>query len=167
MVKFAEREEKNTAHDSRKSSDTNKETDGDLTLSKAAFLRLKLKRIASHAMLWFAPATAVLALVFAVVAVTGSQSSEAQLSAASARIDSLNASLSVSKSELDKLKAALAQEKILQEDRMTKIIQNVNQLQVVMHISPTLEEELHQPPSATPPAASAATTPEKNHTDKH
>lgn len=158
MSKHPEHEEKHVASDSRKSSDS-KAADSNTTPSEAALMRLKLRLIANYAMRGFAPAVAVLALVIAVVAIADNKSSQAQLAKAAARIDSLSENLSSSRSELEKLKAAIAQEKTMQEERVTKIIQGVTQLQVITHISPTLEEELHQPARvsvATPPAANTA-----------
>lgn len=162
MAKHPEHEEKNTTPDSTRSSDSRAE--GDSTgPSKAALMRLRLKRIASYAMLGFAPGMAVLALV---IAISGNQSSQMQLGNASAKVDSLSTSLSESKSEIDKLKAAMAQEKTMHENRVAKIIQDVTQLQVLMQVFPTLEEELHQAASAIPPVANAAAVPAKSRTDR-
>ncbi len=159
MAKHPEHEEKNVLSEGRKSSDNKADDDG-TNPSKATIARLKLKLITKHAIRGFAPVAAVLALIIAVVSSAGNRSSQEQLSKAAARLDGVSASLSATRGELEKLKAATAQEKAMQEERVTKIIQSVNQLQLIMHVSPTLEEELLQSartPAASPSAASAAT----------
>ena len=156
MTTHSEHEEKNVVSDSHKSSDS-KAAGDNTSSSKANLIRLKLKRIISYAILGFAPVVAVLALIIAVIAVTGNQprqTSQPQLSKAVAEIDGMNASLAASKDELEKLKAAMAHEKTVQEERMTIIIRNITELQVIMHISPTLDEELHQPAKAPAPTSS-------------
>jgi len=162
MDKHPGHEEKHATPDSRKSSDN--DADDSAKPSKADLARLKLRLIAHYAMLGFAPAVAVLALIIAVTAVTGKQSGQEQISKADAKIDSLNASLSASVNELEKLKAAIAQGKTIQEDRTTKIIQSVTQLQLIVHVSPTLEDELRQ--SAQAPVASTAAAPAAEAADK-
>jgi len=169
MAKHPEHEEKNVASDSRKPSDGEASDDSTPSL-KADGVRTKLKLIAKYAMHSFAPVLAVLALIIAVIAFTGNQSSQAQLSNAVARIDSINSSLSASKGEMEKLKGALVQEKAQQEEerkkldaqdeQATKIILNVTHMQIKMKITPTLEEQLMQPASASavnPSVVSAAT----------
>lgn len=155
--------ERNVAQDGKKSLD-GKAADDSTSPSKAIFL----KRIVNYAILGFAPVVAILALVIAVIAVTGNQpgqtnqASQTQFSKAATEIDGMSASLSASKDELERLKAAMAHEKTRQEERMTIIIRNITELQVIMHISPTLDEELHQPAKASAPTSSvtsAATAP--------
>lgn len=72
------------------------------------------------------------------------------------KIDSLSASLLASKTGLEKFKVAIAQQKSLhegesnkQDERAMQIVQSVSKLQVKMKISPTLEEQLLQPASAS------------------
>lgn len=137
--------------------------------SKADLVRLKLKLISNYVLDGFAPFVAVIALIVAVIAVNGNKSGHAQLSQSAAKIDSMSASLLASRAELEKLKAAMTQEKSLQQEvnkkqdeRVAAIIQNISKLQVKMKISPTLEEQLLQPASAsavTPLVANAASAP--------
>lgn len=139
--------------------------------SQADLVRLKLKLISNYVLDGFAPFVAVIALIVAVIAVNGNKSGQAQFSQNAARMDSMSASLLASKAELEKLKAAMTQEKFLQQEANKKrdeqvaaIIQNISKLQVKMKISPTLEEQLQQPASAsavTPFVASAAPIPAK------
>lgn len=132
-------------------------------------MRLKLKFISNYVLDGFAPFVAVIALIVAVVAVNGNKSGQAQLSQSAAKIDSLSASLLASKAELEKLKVAISQQKYLhegesnkQDERAMQIVQSVSKLQVKVKISPTLEEQLLQPASAsavTPLVANAASAP--------
>ena len=78
----------------------------------------------------------------------------------------MDASLLASKVELEKLKAIMDQGKALQDEerkmqdvRMTQVIQNLSKLQAKMKISPTLDEQMHQPAAAVAPADASATTP--------
>jgi len=172
-----EHEGKSAAPDSEKPSDK-KAADDNAPTSKAEPLRLKFNLVASYAMHGFAPVVAVLALIIAVIAVLGNKSSQAQISKADAKIASMNANLTASKSELAKLRAAISKEKAMQavshnkkNEDVTKIVQNVTQLQVKMKISPTLEAQLNQPASATAvtpsvASAAAATTAVSTGTDK-
>jgi len=167
----------NPEHDGGKSS-VNKETDVSAKPSKADLVRLKMKLISSYVIDGFAPFVAVIALIVAVIAVNGNKSGQAQLSQSAAKIDSMaakidsmSAILLASRAELEKLKAAKAQENSLQQaenkkqdERLIPVIQSISKLQVKMKISPTLEEQLHQPASAAasaPPllAASAVSAP--------
>ena len=136
-----------------------------------------MKLISSYVIDGFAPFVAVIALIVAVIAVNGNKSGQAQLSQSAAKIDSMaakidsmSAILLASRAELEKLKAAKAQENALQQaenkkqdERLTPVIQSISKLQVKMKISPTLEEQLHQPASAAaaapPLAASAVSAP--------
>ncbi len=165
MANHPEHEEKSVASDSRKPSD-GEASDDSAPSSKAGRMSLIVK----YAMHGFAPVLAVLALIIAAIAFTGNQSSQAQLSNAVAKIDSINSSLSASKGEVEKLKTALVQEKAQQEEerkkldaqdeQATKIILNVTHMQIKMKITPTLEEQLIQPASASavnPSVVSAAT----------
>ncbi len=133
----------------------------------------RLKLAAHYAMLGFAPVVAVLALVVAVMAVGSNRSSQEQINKAVAATDSLNKSLEATRNELERLRFSMAHEKsgldeeLKKRDELAaKIVQNVNQLQVKLKISPTLEQQLQQPasapvaaPAAAPAAASAAAAP--------
>lgn len=168
MVRQPEYEDDDAPSGAR-SSDS-KEAGGSTSPSNTGFARMlvRLKLIANYVIDGFPPVVAVIALIVAVFAVNDNKSSQAQLSKAAAKIDSMSASLLASKGELEKLKVAMAQEKVMreeehkkQEERVTQIIQGVSKLQVKMKISPTLEEQLHQPVSAavTSSVASAASAP--------
>ena len=162
----------NPEHDGGKSS-VNKETDVSAKPPKADLVRLKMKLISSYVIDGFAPFVAVIALIVAVIAVNGNKSGQAQLSQSAAKIDSMaakidsmSAILLASRAELEKFKVAKAQENALQQaenkkqdERLTPVIQSISKLQVKMKISPTLEEQLHQPASAAaaaPPLATSA-----------
>ena len=128
-------------------SETTAEDDGAASL-KSVLLRARLKLAAHYALLAFAPVVSVVALVIAVVA-AHSHSEQAQQNEYAARIDDLNASLAETKGELENLKVAIARERSLREEehkkseeRETKIVLNITQLQTKMKISPTLEEQL-------------------------
>lgn len=127
-------------------------------------LRQKLALVGHYAMLGLAPFISVCALIVAVLAVTGNQSGEEQLSKSKARIDSLSTTLSATKSDLEKLKASITQDKALQEEerkkqeeQVARIIQNITPLQMKLKISPTLEDQLRQAAatSAVMPAATS------------
>ena len=166
MTQPPEHEEKNTAPDSSRKSDSRPADDGRAAKdskaakdspasSKISVLPLKLKLIADYAMRG-SPVLAVLALIFAVVAVVSNLSSQAQLSMTSSKLESVNASLSASKVELEKLKATITQDKTMQEEERKKqnevvseIIRNVTNLQIKMKVYPTLEEQLVQPTSTS------------------
>ncbi len=160
MVKHPEHEEKNTASDSRKQSDS-KAVAVSISPSKSAIVLLKLKLVANYAM-YASPVLAVLALIVGTFSLAGNLSTREQLGVAATRLESLNTSLSASKDELEKLKAAIAQGKAMQEEERKKqdelvseIIRNVTNLQIRMKIYPTLEEQLIQHASTTPAAQSA------------
>lgn len=129
----------------------------------------KLKTAARYAMLGFAPLVAVVALVVAVMAVSGNRSGEEELGKAVAATDGLKKDLEAARTELDRLRLAMASDKSRQEEERLKqkelearLVQNITQLQVKMKISPTLEQQLQPPasaPAAAPAAASAAAAP--------
>jgi hypothetical protein len=167
MADHQEREESNALRD--------KSSGSSAALSKGDQARLKLKLIARYAMLGITPVVAVIALVVAVMAVTGNRSGQEQLSQTLAKIDSLNASLSVSKGELELLKASVAKEKAMQnaelaklDERVMTIVQNITPMQVKLRISPTLDQQLNQPAGASAvvpatPAAPHVSVPAKSH----
>lgn len=133
--------------------------------SKAELIQMKLKIVAHYAMLGFAPALALVALIVAIVAVTGNRSSQAQFGDIAAKLESANANLAASRSELERLHITISQLKAQQEDGhkkqdelIEKIVRDVSKLQVKMKVSPTLEEQLHQPASAA--AAASVAVPE-------
>lgn len=154
-----EHDDKSARHESGRHSDRRSAEEEIPPPSKADLVRQKLKLIGGYALDGFAPVVAALALI---IAVYSNQTSQEQLNKTSAKIDSMSAGLPAPKAELEKLKAAVALEKTLQEterkkqeEQLAKIIQHISQLQLKMKISPTLEEQLHQPASA-PVAAPAA-----------
>lgn len=140
-----------------------REESGDATES-AAPSRLKLA--ARYAMLGFAPAVAVVALIVAAMAVSGNRSSEEQLGKAAAATDSLSVNLAEARSELERLRLAMASDKSRREEERRKqeelearLIRNISQLQAKAKISPTLEQQLQQPASAPADAPAAASAP--------
>jgi hypothetical protein len=148
--------------------------------------RARLQLIGHYAMLGFAPVVSVLALIMAVLAYTGNQSTRAQLAGANSRIDNLDAIQSESRGELDIFKIPLVREKAaLAEDRKklaeheAVIVRNVTQLQIQMKVAPTLEEQLREgaasqvapapasaPVAAAPVAASAPAAAPVSKTEK-
>lgn len=156
-----------------KNASQDKPSDSSASLSKTDKARLKLKLIARYALLGLAPAVAVVALVVAVIAITDNRSSQKQLGETAAKIEGLNTSLLATKGEFEKLKASMAKEKALQneefskqDERVSKIIQNITPMQVKMKIRPTLDEQLSQAPNVsavvpvTPHVAAAPATPQ-------
>lgn len=146
--------------------DRNRDRDADedtAPASKSDLVRAKLKPVAHYAMIGFAPAASVAALIVAVIAVANNQSQpdRTQLNELTSRIDSLNASLSDTKGELENFKFAMAREKTMRgeerkkvDERDMKIVQNVSRLQAKLKVSPTLEDQLRESTS-TPVAASS------------
>jgi hypothetical protein len=134
--------------------------------SKGDQLRAKLAVVGHYVLLALAPAVAVLALIFAVLAFTGSQSNRARLNEINSRIDSISANQSEPKGETDIFQVSLAREKALlaeerkkQVEKDAKIISNVTQLQVKLKVSPTLDEQLKVDVKAlnvAPPVVNAA-----------
>ncbi len=113
----------------------------------------------------FAPVVSLVALVTAVIAVTGNQAAQTQLKEGLAKVNGMNAGLLTIRSDLEKLKMTLAQEKSLQDgerkkldDSLAKIIQGLTRVQVKLKVSPTVEEQLRLSGSTsavTPDPASA------------
>jgi len=146
---------KNLEQENEKSADS--EAGEGTTPTNAELFRmlaiLKLKLVANYVLDGFPPVVAVIALIVAVIAMNENKSTQAQLSNAIAKIDSMSASMQMeSKGELDKVKAAMAQERLLyeeernkQNERAAQLVQNISKLQVKMKISPTLEEQLRLP----------------------
>lgn len=165
MSTHPKQEEKSSSRERGDSSD-DQAADESSGSSKAEFVRQKLMVVAHYAAIGFAPVVAVIALTIAVIAVTGNRSSQTQLSELTARLDSANTSLSAAKSEMERIHIALSQLKAQQEDAhkkqeelVEKIVQDITRLQVKMKISPTLEEQLHQPASAAVAAPVASSAP--------
>ena len=150
MSSHQEKGEKNPTTDSKRPSDA-RATEEVVAAPKLSPLRQKLILVGHYIMLGLAPVISVCALGVALLAVTGNQSGEEQLSKSMAKIDSLNVSLATTKGELEKLKVSIVQEKGMQdeerkrqEERLEKIIQNITPLQQKLKISPTLDEQLRQ-----------------------
>lgn len=155
MSSHPKREEKSGSRERVDSSD-DQAADESSGSSKAELIRQRLRVVVHYAVIGFAPIVAVIALTIAVIAVTGNRSSQTQFGELTARLDSANASLSASKSEVERIHVALSQLKAQQEDAhkkqeelVEKIVQDITRLQAKMKISPTLEEQLHQPASAS------------------
>lgn len=156
MATSQEREGKSAARES------DEDTEDAAAPSKAgAAMRL----VGRYAMLGFGPLVAVVALVVAAMAMSANQSSQEQINKAVAATDSLNKSLEATRSELERLGLSMTQEKNgqneerkKQDELVAKIVQNVNQMQMKLKISPTLEQQL-QPPASAPAAAAPAAAP--------
>lgn len=138
--------------------------------SKGDLIRAKLGLAGHYVLLAFAPAVAVAALIFAVLAYHGSQANRARLTETNSRIDSLNATQSEPKGETDIFQVSLAREKALlaeerkkQVEKDAKIISSVTQLQIKLKVSPTLDEQMKDdtkaPEAATPVASSPVAAP--------
>jgi len=161
-------------HEDKESRSLGKGEEVDTTPSNGQLMRmlvlLKLKLIAGYILDGFAPFVAATALIVAVFVYNENHASVARLVTANEVINTLNASLSASKAEVEKLKAVMAQEKVMQEEarkiqdeRTTKIIQNVSKLQSKLKVSPTLEDQLHQAAiiSIVPPVVAVPVVPVK------
>lgn len=126
--------------------------------------RVKLKVVASYVMDGFAPLVASLALILAVY---NYQAIHGKSDKADTKIVSINAALIESKTELSKLKEAILKDKITLEaerkkieERESRLIHHITQLEIQMKISPTLEEEFHPAtkPLALMPASAVSAT---------
>lgn len=144
-------------HDSMESSEAEDEA-GVLVTTKTENRRLKIQRIGAYVMDGFAPLVAVIAVIVAVIAMNDSQSSRAKLIQNAANIETLSANLRATKGELEKLKTIVLQGNAVQnqlqknqEELNKKIIQQLSKLQEKMKISPTLEQQMGQPPSIAAP----------------
>lgn len=155
MTKHPEHENKSVAHDGGKTHDRIAEEDN-AAPSKTDSAPSKLAPLAHYAMLGFAPTVSVLALIIAVIALNGNQSSKEPLGKAAAQIDSISATLPAFRGDLEKLNVSLAQMKSMQMDEHKKreiqvkeIIQSVTVMQKKMKIFPTLEDLLYVPENGT------------------
>ena len=139
--------------------------------SRADLARMKLKIIARYALIGFAPAMSVAALIVAALALSNTQpqTDRTKSDDLTSRIDSLNKNLSDTRNELESLKFALSREKATRgeerrklDEQDEKIIQNVTRLQAKLKVAPTLEEQLRPPasaPAAVPAPVGAASAP--------
>ena len=139
--------------------------------SRAELARVKLKIIARYALIGFAPAMSVAALIVAALALSNTQpqTDRTKSDDLTSRIDSLNKNLSDTRNELESLKFALSREKATRgeerrklDEQDEKIIQNVTRLQAKLKVAPTLEEQLRPPasaPAAVPAPVGAASAP--------
>ncbi len=139
--------------------------------SRADLARVKLKIIARYALIGFAPAMSVAALIVAALALsnTQSQADRAKSDELASRIEGLNKNLSDTRNELESLKFTLSREKATRgeerrklDEQDEKIIQNVTRLQAKLKVAPTLEEQLRPPasaPAAVPAPVGAASAP--------
>ena len=143
----------------------------DASPSRADLARVKLKIIARYALIGFAPAMSVAALIVAALALsnTQSQADRAKSDELASRIEGLNKNLSDTRNELESLKFTLSREKATRgeerrklDEQDEKIIQNVTRLQAKLKVAPTLEEQLRPPasaPAAVPAPVGAASAP--------
>lgn len=146
--------------------------DGAAAPSKANRMRMMLKIVARYTVLGLAPLIAVAALAVAIIAFKSNHANIAKMTQNAEKIEALNATLLATKNDLESLKFSALKAKnqqsealATQEERLTKIIQNITPMQIKMRISPTLEQQLSLPasaPVATPhEAVPAALTPHK------
>jgi hypothetical protein len=169
MTKHPEHEEKNTASDSRRTSDRNKTGEEAIPAGKAAQLLLKLKSLANYALV-VSLVLAIAALVVAVNTVNDNQSSQMQLGLTTSKLESMSATLLAYKGELENLKLAEEQRKYSQDEERrqheeieSEVIRNVTNLQLKLRIYPTLEEQLSKYSSAVPVSqAASSVAPVKN-----
>jgi hypothetical protein len=144
----------------------NRDEGEEAVASKGDLIRAKLGLIGHYLLLALAPTIALVALIFAVLAYTGSQSNRARLNEINTRIDNIKSIQSEPKGETDIFQVSLAREKALlaeerkkQIEKDAKIISNVTQLQVKLKVSPTLDEQLIDDAKAPVVAASVNTAP--------
>jgi hypothetical protein len=148
---------------------TDRKDEGDkASAPKAARLKTWASKGGQYIAEGFAPVVSLVALVTAVIAVTGNQAAQTQLKEGLAKVNGMNAGLLTIRGDLEKLKMTLAQEKSLQDgerkkldDSLAKIIQGLTRVQVKLKVSPTVEEQLHLPDgtSAVTPAPVSAKDP--------
>jgi hypothetical protein len=129
---------------------------------KSSRLRTWVKNCGHYVAEGFAPVVSIVALVVAVIAVTGNQAAQSQFKESLSKVNGMNAGLLAIKGDLEKLKVTLAQEKTLQDgerkkldESLTKIIQGVTRVQVKLKVSPTVEEQLRLPDSTSGAAPAA------------
>ncbi|OIR07817.1 hypothetical protein GALL_100990 [mine drainage metagenome] len=139
--------------------------------SRANLARARLKIIARYALIGFAPAMSVAALIVGVIALSNTQSrtDRTKSEELTSRIESLNKNLSDTRNELESLKFTLSRERSMRgeerrklDEQDAKIIQSVTRLQAKLKVSPTLEEQLRPPasaPVAVPATVGAASAP--------
>jgi hypothetical protein len=159
-------EEKNASHSQPADA---KSDDSVAAPAKADRMRMMLKVVARYTVLSLAPLIAIAALAIAIVAFKSNRANLTQMTQSTEKIEALNAALLATKSDLDSLKLSALKTKSIQsealaqqDERITKIIQNITPMQVKMKISPTLAQQLSQPASAvsaTPPVVSAPPAP--------
>jgi chromosome segregation ATPase len=125
-----------------------------------------LNEVVHYVALGAGPLLALIALVFAIIAISRLNPLQANIDAAEGKIKNLNSELNAAKFELKKARDTMQQEKAAreaenqkQDELSTKIIQNLTPLQKKLKISPTLEEQL-QPASAVQPTANNAVSPQ-------
>ncbi len=148
---------------------TDRKDDGDkASAPKAARLKTWASKGGQYIAEGFAPVVSLVALVTAVIAVTGNQAAQTQLKDGLAKVNGMNAGLLTIRGDLEKIKMTLAQEKSLQDgerkkldESLAKIIQGLTRVQAKLKLSPTVEEQLRLPDStsAVTPAPSSAKAP--------
>lgn len=142
--------EENTSDDR---ADDSNATEVNPAPSKAAIFKTlfgtKARLFANYVLDGFAPFSAVIAIVIAVMALNDNKVIQAELAKNVAVIEQLNANFLLSKAELDKLKIAMTQERAVHDeerkklnDKMMQIIHGASKMQDKLKISPTLEQQM-------------------------
>jgi hypothetical protein len=150
---MASHQEKSAKPDSDHSAEDREDAGNSAPPKKS--LGQKLAVVGHYLMLVLVPLVSLGALGLAGYAVMGSHSEEKQLSKSIAKVENLNAgltaSLSATKAELDKLKLAIVHDKSIQDEerkkqdeRLTKVIQNITPIQMKLKIKPTLDDQFRQ-----------------------
>lgn len=109
------------------------------------------------------PVLGLLALVVAVIAISGTRSLQDRIGDDAEKIKKLSADLTASQIELKKMRNAMQQDNASEEEELkkqqeldAKLVQNLSRVQAKLKIAPTLEEQLQPAASASAvPAASA------------
>lgn len=126
-----------------------------------------LHQVALYAALGIGLLLGIVALIFALLAISRINPLQTEIDSTESKIKKLNSELNATRFELKKAREAVQLEQSAREEEnkkqdelSSKIIENVVPLQKKLKISPTLQEQL-QPASAVQPAASNAAAPQK------
>ncbi len=164
MSSHQEHGDKGTTNDAKHSTEK-KDVEENANTNKVSPLREKLNKVGHYALLGLPPVISICALVASVFAINGSQAQLDQLSRTKAQVDTLNSSLLTIKSDLEMLKASTGRDKSMQEEerkkedeKITKVIQNITPIQVKLKIIPNIEDQLRQVTSVSGVAPAVASS---------